>query len=41
MVETLNPVRRLFENAPADVAGNQLPDRMISADSHIVEPPHT
>ena len=41
MAETLNPVRRLFENAPADFARNTLPDRMISADSHIIEPPHT
>jgi hypothetical protein len=41
MAETLNPVRRLFESAAADAAGNRLPDRMISADSHIVEPPHT
>jgi len=42
MAETLNPVRRLFEGAAAaDVASNRLPDRMISADSHIVEPPHT
>jgi len=40
MAETLNPVRRLFENAPAEAANNQLPDRMISADSHITEPPH-
>src|SRR4030081_660495 len=42
MAETLNPVRRLFEGAAAaDAASNRLPDRMISADSHIVEPPHT
>jgi predicted TIM-barrel fold metal-dependent hydrolase len=41
MVETLNPVRRLFEGATPEAAGNKLPDRMISADSHVVEPPHT
>src|SRR3954453_1524747 len=40
MAETLNPVRRLFGGASPDAAGNRLPDRMISADSHIVEPPH-
>jgi hypothetical protein len=40
MAETLNPVRRLFEGAPPGAASNQLPDRMISADSHITEPPH-
>jgi predicted TIM-barrel fold metal-dependent hydrolase len=41
MAETLNPVHRLFENAPPDASHNKLPDRMISSDSHITEPPHT
>ena len=41
MGETLNPVHRLFENAPPDASHNRLPERMISADSHVTEPPHT
>ena len=41
MAETLNPVHRLFENAPPEAAANRLPERMISADSHVTEPPHT
>lgn len=41
MAETLNPVHRLFENAPPDASRNKLPEKMISADSHVTEPPHT
>ena len=41
MGETLNPVHRLFENAPIEASHNRLPEKMISADSHVTEPPHT
>lgn len=37
---TLNPILVTLEQADAQAAENRIPDRLISADSHVTEPPH-